>query len=262
MTCPLCGGAQTAWHRYTSPPPGETAFDLPDYDRTLLRCGVCGHMVSTVALADLYSGAYMDATYAGDALAATYERVMALPPERSDNTARVARVLAVAGPSGRALDVGAGLGVFPARLREAGWDVTALDPDPRAVEHLHERVGVAAIRGDFMTAEVGAFDLVTLNKVLEHVEDPVAMLVRAAPVAPLVYVELPDAEGAAADSPEREEFFIEHLHVFSMASLCLLGARAGFAVQSAERLREPSGKYTLVAFLTQVPAPIGRSRTQ
>ena len=147
FTCSLCAGEVVPWHRYTAPPPGETAFDLPDYDRTLLRCGVCGHMVSTVALADLYSGAYMDATYAGDALAATYERVMALPPERSDNTARVERVLAAAGPSGRALDVGAGLGVFPARLRDAGWEVVALDPDRRAVEHLRERVGVEAHPG-------------------------------------------------------------------------------------------------------------------
>ncbi len=53
------------------------------------------------------------------------------------------------------------------------------------------------------------------------------------------------------DGPDREEFFIEHLHVFSMASLGLLAQRAGFAVDSAERLREPSGKYTLVAFLSR-----------
>ena len=72
----------------------------------------------------------------------------------------------------------------------------------------------------------------------------------SATLAGLVYVELPDAEGAGADGPEREEFFIEHLHVFSMASLCLLAARAGFQVRSAVRLREPSTKYTLAAFLT------------
>jgi hypothetical protein len=64
-----------------------------------------------------------------------------------------------------------------------------------------------------------------------------------------VYVELPDGEGAATDGPGREEFFIEHLHVFSMASMCLLAARAGFSVQLAERLREPSGKFTLYAFM-------------
>jgi SAM-dependent methyltransferase len=247
----MCGGALVTWHRYTEPPAGETAFDLPSYDRALLRCQICGHMVSTVTLEDLYSGAYMDATYAGDRLAASYERVMALPPERSDNAGRVARVVAAAGASGRALDVGAGLGVFPARLRDAGWTVTALDPDPRSVAHLRERVGVEAVEGDFGEAELtGPYDLVTFNKVLEHVEDPVALLARAAQLTSLVYVEVPDAEGAGADSPGREEFFIEHLHVFSMASLCLLATRAGFLVRSAERLREPSDKYTLVAFLT------------
>jgi hypothetical protein len=35
-----------------------------------------------------------------------------------------------------------------------------------------------------------------------------------------------------------------------MASLCLLGRRAGFDVLHAERLREPSSKYTLYAFLS------------
>jgi hypothetical protein len=135
-------------------------------------------------------------------------------------------------------------------MRDAGWDVTALDPDPRAVEHLREHVGVGAVLGDFMTADAGGrFDLVTFNKVLEHVEDPVAMLARAATLTDLVYLELPDAEGAGADGPEREEFFIEHLHVFSMASLCLLATRAGFRVRSAVRLREPSTKYTLAALL-------------
>jgi hypothetical protein len=54
--CPLCGGAQAAWHRYTDPPPGETAFALEPYDRTLLRCETCGHLVSTVRLHDLYGG--------------------------------------------------------------------------------------------------------------------------------------------------------------------------------------------------------------
>ncbi len=249
--CPFCAGALALWHRYTAPPEGETLFALPAYDRSLLRCGTCGHMVSSVALADLYGGAYMDATYAGDRLQRTYERIMALPPERSDNAARVARVLGEAGGSGRLLDVGAGLGVFPARMRDAGWDVTALDPDPRAVAHLRDRVGVAAVLGDFLEADLsGTFDLVTFNKVLEHVEDPVALLARAASLAGLVYVELPDAEGAGADSPGREEFFIEHLHVFSMASLCLLAGRAGYRVRSAVRLVEPSTKYTLAAFLT------------
>jgi hypothetical protein len=64
-----------------------------------------------------------------------------------------------------------------------------------------------------------------------------------------VYVELPDGEAAAADGAEREEFFIEHSHVFSMSSLCLLARQAGFSADCIERVHEPSTKYTLRAFL-------------
>jgi hypothetical protein len=55
------------------------------------------------------------------------------------------------------------------------------------------------------------------------------------------------------EGPEREEFFVDHWHVFSATSLTVLARRAGLWLQRLERLREPSGKYTLQAFL--VPAP-------
>jgi SAM-dependent methyltransferase len=258
--CAMCGDfGLEPWHRYDAVPEGETRFDLhgQDYDRELLRCATCGHFVSRTGLdlSALYEGEYMDTTYAGDRLVRTYEKIMGLAPERSDNVARVARIVAELGSSGTALDVGSGLGVFPARMKEAGWEVTALDPDARAVEHAREHIGVDAVQADFVADPLdglGRFRLVALNKVLEHVPDPVGMLARTREFLEpggSVYIELPDGEGAAEEGPGREEFFIEHLHVFSMASMSLLAQRAGFAVRRAERLREPSDKYTLVAFL-------------
>jgi SAM-dependent methyltransferase len=259
--CPLCGTSPLEpLFEYESPPPGETPFRLPassSYRRELRRCPSCGHQVSVhdLDLSELYSGAYVDATY-GDGMAATYERIMALPPESSDNTQRVVRIDSWwSGESRTVLDVGSGLAVFGARMRELGWEATALDPDPRATEHARERAGVEAVCADFMEADdLGRFDLVSFNKVLEHVPDPVAMLARAERFlrpGGAVYVEVPDGELAARDpdGANREEFFVEHLCVFSMASLCLLADRAGFAVRRAERLREPTGKYTLYAFV-------------
>ena len=259
MSCPMCGGAQLEpVFRYDEPPPGETPFGLEHYHREYHRCAACGHFlgVTSIDLDELYSGAYVDATYSADGIASTYEKIMSLPPERSDNVQRVSRISERLGDSGTVLDVGSGLAVFPARMREAGWTCTALDPDPRAVEHARTAAGVEAVRADFMEADgLGRFDLVTLNKVLEHVPQPVAMLARTREfLAPggHVYVELPDGEAAATDpdGPNREEFFIEHLHVFSMSSMSLLADRAGLMTESAERLREPSGKYTLCAFLS------------
>jgi SAM-dependent methyltransferase len=143
--------------------------------------------------------------------------------------------------------------VFLQRMKEEGWECTALDPDERAVEHARRHVGVRAIRGDFLSApQLSLYDLITFNKVLEHVADPIAMLQKSRQhLRPggVVYVEVPDGEAAAVEGSGREEFFIEHVCVFSLTSLRLLVTRAGFATQCIERVHEPSGKYTLRAFL-------------
>jgi len=268
LQCPCSVAHLVPTFAYDAPPAGETFFDFGarKYQRGYSRCTLCGHWFSDnqMNMSGLYGGAYVDNTY-GARMRKTFERILALPPERSDNAARVACVLDFARrhfgvekkPS--LLDVGAGLGVFPYRMKEAGWACTALDPDERATTHAREVIGIDAVNGDFMNIDpsvLGRFDVVTLNKVLEHVEDPVAMLRQALSVlAPggFVYFEVPDGEAAAAEGQEREEFFIEHHHVFSPASAALLAARAGFSPVLTERLREPSSKFTLRVFSVAFP---------
>jgi 2-polyprenyl-3-methyl-5-hydroxy-6-metoxy-1,4-benzoquinol methylase len=101
---------------------------------------------------------------------------------------------------------------------------------------------------------LGRFDLVTYNKVLEHVKDPVKLLQKAQDhLLPggFIYVEVPDGEAAMIDGKDREEFLLGHIHVFSAASLALMATRAGLSICRLERLREPSKKYTLWA--TMIP---------
>jgi SAM-dependent methyltransferase len=262
LGCPCEGRYLDVVHTYDAPPEGETRFPRADdgYRRVLERCSLCDHFVSrhTMTLEGLYEGGYVDATY-GDRMRQTYERILALPPERSDNAGRVARVLAFGAErfgnrAATVLDVGSGLCVFLARMKEAGWRGTALDPDPRAVEHARSVVGVDAVEGDYFAVDgLSRFDVVAFNKVLEHVEDPAAMLSRArelhVALDGFLYVEVPDGQAAAAEGFGREEFFIEHDHVFSPASLAQLAARVGLSPLRIDRLREPSTKYTLAAFL-------------
>lgn len=262
----LCGGQ--AFERvfdYGAPPEGENRFPgapADGYRRTVERCVACGHYLSVheMDLGDLYGGVYADSVYSGGKLRETFDRIVSLPAGKSDNAGRVARIEGYAARMwrGRArgrrvLDVGSGLCVFPHAMKLQGWLATALDPDPRAVEHARQTAGVEAVCGYFPGARLGGrFDLVTFNKVLEHVENPVAMLAAGGPLVAedgFVYVEVPDGEAAAPAGPGREEFFIEHHHAFSAASLALLAARAGFRLRELERLREPSGKFTLRGLL-------------
>lgn len=268
LHCPCSGEFLTEAIRYECPPPGETAFSLPGgtYQRCYDRCGVCGHFFARhdLDLGAIYRNQYLDATYGDpEGLLDRLRRVQALPPDRSDNIGRVDRVIRFADRhSGkpdavgrrRLLDVGAGIGVFPAAMADAGWNVTAVEPDQRTVRHLIDNAGIDAVCADFMDlnpTEVGEFDAVTLNKVLEHVEDPVAMLRQAARFLAsdgFCYVEVPDV-AAATQGPHREEFFIEHHHIFSPTSLALLSQQAGLTSIAIERLVEPSGKFTLRSFL-------------
>jgi len=251
---------------YDQPPAGETSFDLKGqtYRRRFDRCTLCGHWFARhdLDLSRLYEQEYVEATYGSpEGLRQKFEAIMALPPEKSDNRGRVARVRGYmrlrgidesAGP--RLLDVGAGLGVFPAAMQANGWQATALEPDARTVRHLREVAGVQAVAqalGDYLRTAPALFELITFNKVLEHVPNPVDLLANARALLlhhGCVYVEVPDV-AAEAGGPGREEFFIEHLHIFSPASLAVTVACAGFRLLMLERAIEPSGKYTLTALL-------------
>ena len=264
----MCLGAHMRVHFvYERQPPLEFQFDAikgDDYRRELHRCDQCGHLLEWVNadLSQLYKGDYVRKVW-GDRtkILTTFNRINALAPEQSDNIGRVAYIrsfVAKLWPAARlndrprVLDVGTGLGVFPYRMKQAGWTCIGIDLDKTLIAHVREVVGIRAEVADVTKLQgFGKFDLVTFNKVLEHVADPVPMLMSAADLlAPggFIYVELPDGEAAEAEGQDREEYLLGHMHVFSSASYALLIARAGFELITMERLREPSTKFTLRGF--------------
>lgn len=216
-------------------------------------------------LAGLYSGDYVNSNYGDEeGLERSFNRIISLDTSRSDNVGRVRRIVEYAGSFFSTsiqnrmeltlLDVGSGLGVFPYAMKKAGWDCTAIETDRRAVRNVREVAGVKVVQGDFMSVKgLEHYHVVTFNKVLEHVKDPVAMLEKSRQnlvKGGFVYVEVPDGEMAEREGKEREEFFIDHLHIFSFASLVMMSDHAGFNPVLIERLREPSSKFTLRGFLT------------
>ncbi len=266
--CTLCGSdsAQLV-NTLKEKPAKETDFGIPDGDylRMIYQCSTCSVYFSRHALlADgLYSSRYNEATYARDLLT-TYKRIRALPEAESDNKQRVRRVVEFHAKSGKPpneshmLDVGSGLCVFLAEMSEHGFHCHAVDPDKNAVAHAIRHAGVehghAGVLGDF-DPNGRLFDVITFNKVLEHVVDPIRLLKLSASFLMnrgFVYLELPDGEAALRhdDIERREEFYIEHETTFTQESTRWLIRQAGLQVAMLQSIHEPSDKYTVYAFAT------------
>lgn len=260
--CPLCGsGSVEEIECIRSKPEGETEFNIPPdkYLRRMARCTACGVFINRHSLIpqDFYSGKYNAETYK-DKLRSTFQRIMSLPREMSDNKQRVVRVHKFLAGHGRIptatriLDIGSGLCVFLAEMKKLGYHCTCIDPDQSSVEHAIENAKV----DDAFTGSVEnfsshkKFDVVTLNKVLEHVENPLGMLLKAKELLEKeghVYLELPDADGALklGGIIDREEFYIEHLTVFNPKSMAVLIEKAGLNICEIKQIVEPSGKATI-----------------
>jgi ubiquinone/menaquinone biosynthesis C-methylase UbiE len=152
------------------------------------------------------------------------------------------------------LDVGAGSGVFLARFQQlaSDWQCTAIEPNPDACEHLRTLPGIQVV-GNFFAPDIFSerFELVTLNKVLEHVQDPVTFLSGVGEVlAPrgVVYVELPDKVTARCRPPTDNILGALHYHLYDPHTVTLLMRRAGVVPLSVQRYAEPSGKISVCGF--------------
>jgi SAM-dependent methyltransferase len=265
-TCRLCNSTDYKLIReIRHKPPRENDFGIAvdQYQRTIFQCHHCSVYFNVHGFIEdsFYKSQYNASVYA-HRLLEKYQEIMALPEEKSDNRQRVRRIIdfcerhELKPPSTSVLDVGSGLCVFLGAMKEAQFTGTALDPDPKAIEHAIRNVGLnnghAGTLHDYKTDQ--KFNLITFNKVLEHVPYPIENLARSRDFLTdggFVYVELPDGENALmkGNAFDREEFFIEHYTAFNEKSFEYLMHNAGFQVLEVEAIHEPSDKYTLYGFL-------------
>ncbi|HTE40702.1 MAG TPA: class I SAM-dependent methyltransferase [Steroidobacteraceae bacterium] len=244
------------------------------YRRAWIACEDCGSATDVYSdggrrrLADIASG-YYEVDFSGSSIAAKFERVMSMPRSESDNAHRVDRVLwfleewGFASRNGgpvRVLDIGAGTGVFLAKFLEQcatrglQIDAVGVEPDPKAAEHLRSLRRFRVVEGLF-TPQLGLsdFSLCTLNKVLEHIPDPIGLLGTIAhalsPQAGVLYVEVPDVLTAHCRPASDNVLGALHHHLYTAEGLMRLAHRAGLETLQINRVFEPSGKISFGAFL-------------
>lgn len=87
------------------------------------------------------------------------------------------RHLPIVKAGNRLLDLGCGNGSFLLRARSAGWDVTGVDFDAKAIEAARCRGLDVRLGGvDDLSPDDEKFDVITLSHVIEHVHHPVKVL--------------------------------------------------------------------------------------
>jgi SAM-dependent methyltransferase len=155
----------------------------------------------------------------------------------------------------RALDVGAGGGEVVYVLRKLGFDARGLEPDEGYASRAREVLGVPVDTGFVQDATFGStqFDLITMYHALEHVEDPVAILMKLRGWLRdegRCVVEVPNVV-ARSLAPTRK-FHLAHLYNFNRTTLEEAGRRAGLA--PVETKTSPDEGNVIAVFKAAVPA--------
>ena len=132
------------------------------------------------------------------------------------------------------LDIGCGSGEFLARATALGFQVTGIDVDSHAVEAARSH-GFSAHCGTAASDALrdASFDVITLNQVIEHVEDPLSTLVSLRDrleSAGILFIATPNGDSASLRRTGRNwsNWHVPyHQHIFSQNSLRLVAAAAG-----------------------------------
>ena len=153
-------------------------------------------------------------------------------------------------PAKKVLDVGAGSGEFAYLMTELGKDVVGIEPNAGYAAYCREDLGL-----DIRTAhlapdlfEAGQFDLIRLNHVLEHLNDPekyLSMIAQWLAPGGVLYVEVPNIETYAREKSKGNMFHYGHIFNFNPWTLRTAAALAGLdeVPETMERCRDTTGVF-------------------
>jgi SAM-dependent methyltransferase len=155
----------------------------------------------------------------------------------------------------RLLDIGSGPGFFLKTANARGWRVMGIEPSQQAAAHARS-LGIEVVEGFFgeeSASSLGSFDAINLNNVLEHVPDPITILLQAGALLEpggVICVNVPNDfspfQIAAAATGTTGEWWIappHHLNYFDFATLSNLLERLKFNVA------EKTTSFPMEAFL-------------
>lgn len=142
------------------------------------------------------------------------------------------------------LDIGCGNGEFLLRARSAGWRVSGLDFDHKAVEAaVSKGLDVKLCGSDILEESFSKFDVVTMAHVIEHVHNPLQMIeasYRLLKPGGFLWIETPNLNSQGHTKYGRNWRGLEpprHLTIFTETSLAGALEKSGFIEISTQSYR-------------------------
>jgi 2-polyprenyl-3-methyl-5-hydroxy-6-metoxy-1,4-benzoquinol methylase len=159
---------------------------------------------------------------------------------------------------GKLLDVGCAVGFFISEAQKRGWQVQGMDVSGFAVEYARDKFGLDVQHGSLDTLDYaeGAYDLVTMWDVIEHVPDPKLYIQKAVSLlrsGGVISLATPDVDSLPARLTGKRwvgfKLSEEHVYYFSARTLSKMLQDAGCEVINVRHV----GKYvTLRLFLNRL----------
>lgn len=235
--CAACGRPDLRLHLRVAKPVGgpdlvPTTTEFGTAPADIYRCRSCGHgqvspMPSDAALTEAY------------AESESLDYVNEEAGQRSTARRWLEQIESHTTGRGDLLDLGCWVGYLLSEAEQRGWRAQGVEPSEFASEFARRELGVKVATGDLFKVALPtqAFDVVTLNDVVEHLTAPAeAMAYVRGLLRPggLVALVLPDAGSRVARITGRRWWSVipTHVQYFTRDSMRVLLERQGFQIRT------------------------------
>ena len=263
MNCKICFGQQKKLISFYKAQKKENLFGLENnkkYKRTIYKCYKCGHFTNqhkfSFYLNKIYKNTYAKSSHGN--IKKKFNSINNISKDKSSNYFRckfINNLKFLKKKKRSLLDIGAGLGIFAYSMKKLGWKINAIEINSELNKFISKNLKIHTVGKNIIEKKFNKkskYDLVTLNKVLEHFSyaNSLKILKKIKNILTIdgfVYIEVPDGQSASKSGLFRQEFYFEHYNIFSKKSLKLYLENLNFRILRIQKIKEVTGKYTLRA---------------
>lgn len=223
--------------------------DLNSIKRQWVSCSECSFIYQDPQLDSneiqiLYEK-FRDYTFRSETPDEYFDRIAYLPDSESENASKVNRIIknltSLINGGGSILDIGCGGGVFLHTFlsKTNGWKAHGIEPTVAFAELAARRLNSEVKAGNYVSGIFGKeFDLIILNHVIEHTEDPIVFLQWIySDLKPggFLYLECPHESDFKVLPEVHDRFKIQHNWYFGHDSFKRIALSAGFEIVLLEK---------------------------